>query len=159
MMIDYFAGLFGGDRNSGSEYAARRLGTLIATSDLSAINKGQFALLCHVFNGLETKPLFDAKETLLNCIHGALTEQQEYRDDITDGRFVNDRAKTKAQVLWALGAEGPRLRELIALIEKLDSGTCFALLTRIEEVLAGSGDDLTDRCAAIYEKMSGRCQL
>ena len=158
-MIDYFASLYGGDRDLGLKYAARRLGMLILTADLSSIDKAQFEALCRAFDGISTKQCFDAKDALLSGIHGTLMEHEEYREDITSEQFAHERAVTRANVLWDLGTQKRHLADLKTVIEKLDDGTCVALLARIEEVCAGHGDGLSDRCTAVYEKMQGRHQL
>jgi hypothetical protein len=156
---DYFADLFGGNRDCGAEYAKRRLGMLVITADLSKIKKAQFELLCHIFNGIETTQLFDAQDALLSGIHGAVMEQDEYREDIEGPLFAYERARTRSKVLWGLGAEKHHLLEMATLIEALGAAACLALLIRIEEVFASRSDDLTERCAAIYEKMKSRRQL
>jgi hypothetical protein len=158
-MIGHFASLFGGDRERGSDYAARRLGMLIATSDLSMIEMAQFDLLCRVCNGLATTERADAKATLLDYIHGAVLEEEEIWKACSDRRFAHGRASARARVMWGIAAEKQRLLALMALIDKLDAGTCVALLARIEEVLAGRGDDLSGRCASVDGKMQSRQQL
>ncbi len=159
MGLNYFASLHGGDRDLACKVATQRLGMLIITANLSSIGKPEFVTLCSQFNGIPTEGVLDGKEALLGALQFALTEQDEFRVDIADKRFADETAETRELFLQKLDGERQHLSDLATVIDKLDEGACVALLTRIEEVHAGSGDDLYGRCVAVYDKMQGRRQL
>jgi hypothetical protein len=158
-MIAYFEKRFRGNHDKAVKCAAERLGMLIITANLSSIGKAEFATLCSQFSGIATEGVLDGKKALLGALQFALTEQDEFRVDIADKRFADETPETRELFLQKLDGERQHLSDLAAVIDELDEGACVALLTRIEEVHAGGGDDLYGRCIAVHDKMQDRRQL
>ena len=131
---------------------------LVLTSDLSSISKQQFRMLCQLFNGIATELSVDGKAELRGVINQALTELSDVHGGISHGSFTGETLQTRLDFLRKLGREAKSLRELANVIEKLDDRACIALLIRIEEVYAGDGFDLEDRCTTVFEKTQGRRQ-
>ena len=157
-MIDYFEKFHRGDRDGSVQHMAQRLGLLIATADLSSINKAQFVLLSQVLNGLATENICDGKAVLVGAVSSALEEQEEFRLDIADRHFPGDTSESRATFTRELDDERERLRALQATIENLEDSAALALLYRIEEVYAGA-DDLRASAEAVYRKIETRDRL
>ena len=157
--MDFFLTLHEGDRDQAFKQISDRYGYLIATADLSAVDETAFVVLCQLHNGLITEDMVDAKRLLLGTLHDALGEQDEFRAEIADRKFPGDTPESRAAFQKDLNGERERLVKLIRLVEDLDNQACVALLTRIEEVYAGHGHDIRDRCLTVFRKMKKRDRL
>jgi len=158
-MMKYFAQLCRDGRYQAADYAVMRLSMLMLMEDLSSVSEPQFKLLCQLLNGIAVSPGVDAKSDLLSAVHGALSWQGAFRDDISGRVFAGDTRQSRSTFVRELDQERRHLRELADVIDSLNYGACVALLIRVEEVYAGTEPNVDDRCHAIYEKMQARRQL
>lgn len=81
------------------------------------------------------------------------------RPDAERKKYKRAADTSRAKFVRELDAEKGRLSVLASIIDKLEDGACLALLTRVEEVYAGEGDNLYGRCVAVHQKMQSRSRL
>jgi hypothetical protein len=158
-MTTYFTNLHRGDPDEAAKATAARLGWLLATANLSAIDADQFRTVCQLLNGIALDHLADGKSYLASAIADALQQQDDFRDDIADKTFLDDTADSRAAFLRKLDGEREHLTALADVIGHLDSTACLTLLVRVQEVYATKGSNLEAGCAAVYAKIQSRCQL
>jgi hypothetical protein len=158
-MLSYFTKLHCGDRDEAVKSMAGRLGWLLTTTDLSAIEADQFRTLCQLLNGIALDELVDGKECLGSIIADALQQQEVFRDEIKDKTFADDSPDSRAEFLHKLDVEREHLTALAHIIDTFDATACLTLLVRAQEVYGAEGENLEARCASVYAKIQSRRQL
>jgi hypothetical protein len=158
-MLTYFTKLHRGDSDEAVKSMAGRLGWLLTTTDLGAIQADQFKTVCQLLNGIALDELVDGKECLHTIIADALQQQEAFRDDIEDKTFADDSPESRAEFLHKLDVEDEHLTALAHIIDTLDATACLTLLVRAQEVYGAEGENVEARCASVYAKIQSRSQL